>query len=66
MSISIDTICILTRRGIYAAVTLTIIGSDDYLYLVRRQLSEPMRSYCQFDPNEHISVKFYLKFKTFH
>ena len=28
-------------------------------------LSEPMLPYCQLDPKEHISVKFYLKFKSF-
>ena len=33
-----------------------------------KPLSEPMLSYCQLDPKEHISVKFYsnLKFKSFH
>ena len=31
-----------------------------------KPLSEPMLSYCQLDPKEYISVKFYLKFKTFH
>ena len=29
-------------------------------------VSEPKLTYCQLDPNEHISVKFYLKFKYFH
>ena len=27
---------------------------------------EPMLPYCQLDPEEYISVKFYLKFKIFH
>ena len=35
------------------------------LYSVK-PLSKPMLPYCQLDPEEHISVKFYLKFKTFH
>ena len=30
-----------------------------------KPISEPMLPYCQLDPKEHISVKFYLKFKTF-
>ena len=29
-------------------------------------LSEPMLTYCQADCKEHISIKFYLKFKYFH
>ena len=29
-------------------------------------LSEPMMVYCQIDLKEHISMKFYLKFKSFH
>ena len=31
-----------------------------------KPLSEPMLTYCQFDLKEHISMKFYLKFKYFH
>ena len=31
-----------------------------------KPLSEPMLTYCQWDPKEHISRKFYLKFKCFH
>ena len=31
-----------------------------------KPLSEPMLPYCQLDPKEHISVKLYLKFKSFH
>ena len=31
-----------------------------------KPLSEPMLSYCQLDPEEHISVIFYLKFECFH
>ena len=31
-----------------------------------KPLSEPMLTYCQLDPKEHISMKFYLKFKYFH
>ena len=31
-----------------------------------KPLSEPMLPYCQLNPKEHISVKFYLKFKSFH
>ena len=31
-----------------------------------KPLSEPMLPYCQLDPKEHISVKFPLKFKSFH
>ena len=30
-----------------------------------KPLSEPMLPYCQLDPKEHISVKFYLKFRIF-
>ena len=30
-----------------------------------KPLSETMLPYCQLDPKEHISVKFYLKFKSF-
>ena len=29
-------------------------------------LSEPIMVYCQLKPKEHISMKFYLKFKGFH
>ena len=31
-----------------------------------KPLSEPMMTYCPWDPKEHISMKFYLKFKYFH
>ena len=31
-----------------------------------RPLSETMLPYCQLDPKEYISMKFYLKFKSFH
>ena len=31
-----------------------------------KPLSEPILPYCQSDPKEHISVKFYLKFEIFH
>ena len=31
-----------------------------------KPLSEPMLPYCQLDPKEHISVKFCLKFESFH
>ena len=31
-----------------------------------KPLSEPMLTYCQSDPKEHISMKFYLKLKYFH
>ena len=31
-----------------------------------KPLSEPMLTYCQLDPKEHISIIFYLKFKYFH
>ena len=31
-----------------------------------KPLSEPMLIYCQLDPREHISMKFYLKFIYFH
>ena len=31
-----------------------------------KQLSEPILPYCQLDPMENISVKSYLKFKSFH
>ena len=31
-----------------------------------KPLSEPMPTYCQLEPKEHISIKFYLKFKYFH
>ena len=30
-----------------------------------KPLSEPMLSYCQLDPKEHISVKFHLNLKVF-
>ena len=31
-----------------------------------KPLSEPVMVYCQLDPREHISMKLYLKFKSFH
>ena len=31
-----------------------------------KPLSEPVLKYCQLDPKEHISIKFYVKFKSFH
>ena len=31
-----------------------------------KPLSEPILPYCQLEPKEHISMKFYLKFKSFH
>ena len=31
-----------------------------------KPLSEPMLPYCQLDPKEHTSVKFYFEFKCFH
>ena len=31
-----------------------------------RPLSEPMMTYCQLNPREHISMKYCLKFKCFH
>ena len=31
-----------------------------------KPLSEPILPYCQWDPKEHISVKFYFKLKSFH
>ena len=31
-----------------------------------KPLSEPMAKYCQSDLREHISMKHYLKFKSFH
>ena len=31
-----------------------------------KPLSEPMLTYCQLGSKEHISMKFYLKFKYFH
>ena len=31
-----------------------------------KPFSEPMPTYCQLDPKEHISMEFYLKFKYFH
>ena len=30
-----------------------------------KPLSESMMTYCQLDPKEHISMKYYLKFKIF-
>ena len=46
---------------------LTIIGSDMACHLFgTKPLSEPMLLYCQFYPKKHISVNFYLKFKSFH
>ena len=37
-----------------------------FLLFGAKPLSEPMLPYCQLDPTEHISVKFYSKFKSFH
>ena len=52
---------------IYASANKVIIGSDNGLLPVRHQpLSEPRKTYCQSDPEEQISMKFYLKFKSFH
>ena len=34
--------------------------------LCAKPLSEPTLQYCQLDPREHISVKFYSTFKSFH
>ena len=31
-----------------------------------KPLSKPVLTYCQLEPKEHISMKFYLKFKYFH
>ena len=31
-----------------------------------KSLSNPMLQYCQLDHKEHISVKFHLKFRSFH
>ena len=31
-----------------------------------KPLSKPMLTYCQLKPKEHISVKFYLKFRCFY
>ena len=31
-----------------------------------KPLSQPMLTYCQEDHKEHISINFYLKFKSFH
>ena len=31
-----------------------------------KPLSEPMLTYCQWDPKEYISMKFYLQLKYFH
>ena len=31
-----------------------------------KPLAEPMLTYCQLDPKEHISMKLYLKFEYFH
>ena len=47
--------------SIYASVKHTIIASDNGA----KPLSEPMQPYCQLDPRENISVKFYLKLKKF-
>ena len=30
-----------------------------------KQLSEPMQTYHQLDPNEHISIKFYFEIQKF-
>ena len=45
---------------------LTIIGSMACRLACAKPLSEPMLSYCQIDPKEHISVKFYSKFNSFY
>ena len=36
------------------------------IMVCRWTLSEPVIVYCQLDPKEHISMKFDLKFKSFH
>ena len=36
-----------------------------HLFCTKR-LSEPMMTYCQLDPKEHISMKYFSKFKIFH
>ena len=46
-----------------ASVKYTINGSDnDCRQFGDNPLSEPMIVYCQWDPNEHFSTKFDLKF----
>ena len=37
-----------------------------YRLVGAKPLSEPMLPYCQSDPEEHITMKFYLKFKYLH
>ena len=44
----------------------TLVQIMAYHLLGATPLSEPMLPYCKLDPKEHISVKFYLKFKSFH
>ena len=44
-------------------------GSDNGLSSIQHQAiiwTEPMLGYCQLDPKEQTSVKFWSKYKTFH
>ena len=47
---------------------LWLVTCSDYGLSPAKPLSEPMLpySYCQVDPGEQISVKCYVKFKSFH
>ena len=52
---------------IYAPIDYTISGLDNGLPTVGdNPLSEPLKVYRQLDPKEHISIKFCLKFESFH
>ena len=51
-----------TRRWTWSALVQIMACCLDSAKL----LSEPVQTYCQLDPKEHASMKFYLKFKYFH
>ena len=51
----------------YASVNrFTLVQIMACLLFGDNPLSEPMMVYCQLDPEEHISMKLYLKFKSFY
>ena len=55
------------RWCIFVSVNWVITGSnnDFVACLAPKKSYDPMLTYCQLDPKEHISIKFYLKFKNF-
>ena len=47
----------------------TLVQMMAYYLFGAKPLSEPVMTYCQLNHNmhkEHISMKYYLKFKNFH